>query len=204
MASNLSLPIPPRTPTPPADDNYNDAANNPVPIDRDALSPLRDTFPKSVSLDPSSQSLLSPTKASFNLNAGSVDMATSPNGSLDATPAGPFNFNTTVMAKAPVVKSVRALCLKVTHIMNSSLTPAFVRTLDNVVVTSTSTVVYHTKSSSNLHLERLWLFRTPFPFQHSRNAVLACRRSRRHASGGVFAICLWLHIHCGWHMDRWQ
>lgn len=111
MASNLSLPIPPRTPTPPADDNHNDAANNPaVPIDRDALSPLRDTFPKSVSLDPGSQSLLSPTKASFNLNAGSVDMATSTNGSLDATPAGPFNFNTTVMAKAPVVKSVRALC----------------------------------------------------------------------------------------------
>lgn len=110
MASNLPLPIPPRTPTPLSDDatdQYAPRMSAGIPVDRDGLSPLRDTFPKSASLDAASQDRLSPTKASFNLGAGPADTVTPiQNGSSDSTMAGPFNFNTTVMAKGPVAKSV--------------------------------------------------------------------------------------------------
>ena len=112
MASNLPLPIPPRTPTPPSDevrDHYAPQFNSGVAVDRDALSPLRDTFPRSVSLDPGNPDRLSPTRSSFGLSPGSAD--TTPiaqDGSNDSSAAGPFNFNTTVMAKGPVVKSVRS------------------------------------------------------------------------------------------------
>lgn len=109
MASTLPLPIPPRTPTPPADEPAHQQAaqaSKGMPVDRDALSPLRDTFPKSVSLDPTGQDRLSPTKSSFNLSPSLADSPTK-NGSVDSAANGPFNFNTTVMAKSPVVKSVR-------------------------------------------------------------------------------------------------
>lgn len=111
MASNMPLPIPPRTPTPPSDDATSQYATqlDEVPVDRDALSPLKDTFPKSATFESGSQDRLSPTKASFNLDPRSADPTTAmQNGSSDTTPAGPFNFNTTVMAKGPVVKSVRS------------------------------------------------------------------------------------------------
>ena len=109
MASSLPLPIPPRTPTPPSDDGAHHAhqTNEGVSIDRDALSPLRESFSRSISLDPENHDLLSPAKPSLNFSPGSADTATSmKNGSADATMAGPFNFNTTVMAKSPVIKSV--------------------------------------------------------------------------------------------------
>lgn len=107
MASNMPLPIPPRTPTPPADDSsYNAFANPRVTVDRDALSPLRETFSQSFSLESGSRDHLSPTKGSFNLGPGPAESTSEQNGSTDSTPAGPFNFNTTVMAKSPVVKSV--------------------------------------------------------------------------------------------------
>lgn len=112
MASNMPLPIPPRTPTPPSDDatgQYATHLDSGVPIDRDSLSPLKDTFPRSATLESGSQDRLSPTKASFNLDPRSADPTTAmQNGASDTTPAGPFNFNTTVMAKGPVVKSVRS------------------------------------------------------------------------------------------------
>lgn len=110
MASNFPLPIPPRTPTPPSDeagDHNAPYSKSGVALDRDALSPLRDTFPRSVSLDPGNGDRLSPTKSSFSLSPGPSDNVTSAqNGARDSTAAGPFNFNTTVMAKGPVVKSV--------------------------------------------------------------------------------------------------
>ncbi|KAJ5450132.1 uncharacterized protein N7458_006581 [Penicillium daleae] len=109
MASNFPLPIPPRTPTPPSDEAGDHNApyiKSGVALDRDALSPLRDTFPRSVSLDPGNGDRLSPTKSSFSLSPGPSDNVTSAqNGASDSTAAGPFNFNTTVMAKGPVVKS---------------------------------------------------------------------------------------------------
>lgn len=109
MVSNLPLPIPPRTPTPPSDDATGQDATQ-LSIDRDSLTPLKDTFPRSASLESGSRDRLSPTNASFNLGSRSADPATpAQNGSSDSTPAGPFNFNTTVMAKGPVVKSVRSM-----------------------------------------------------------------------------------------------
>jgi len=109
MASNLPLPIPPRTPTPLSDDStvHTPHANAGVSIDRDSLSPLKDTFPKSAILEPVNLGRLSPTKASFSFGTGPAENVTpTQNGSGDSPTAGPFNFDTTVMAKGPVVKSV--------------------------------------------------------------------------------------------------
>lgn len=107
MASNLPLPLPPRTPTPPADDEYASQINSGIPIDRNSLSPLKASFPKGI-MDAESRDMLSPTNSSFNLATSPEDAETPiENGSGDMSSAGPFNFNTTVMAKSPVIKSVR-------------------------------------------------------------------------------------------------
>lgn len=155
MASNLPLPIPPRTPTPPSDeaaDYYAAQINSGVAVDRDALSPLRDTFPRRVSLDPGNGDRLSPTKSSFNLSPGPADSTPVQNGSSDSTAAGPFNFNTTVMAKGPVVKSVcpRIQSIFDVYICNTNWCSLCSRTSDSVVATNTSTVVSHIRYSSNL------------------------------------------------------
>ncbi|KAJ5832160.1 hypothetical protein N7474_000471 [Penicillium riverlandense] len=97
MASNMPIPLPPRTPTPPSavDDAPNQHAFQ--ALDRDALSPLVDTFPKSASLETATKDHVSPTVPSFN--------QTPENGASDSDQTGPFNFSTTVMAKGPVPKS---------------------------------------------------------------------------------------------------
>lgn len=109
MASNLPIPLPPRTPTPPADDPLNGpdhtggfrAAHH----DQDSLSPLVDTFPPQRSpLDTEDRNRLSPTRAAFNLNPSDT---TAQNGPSESTASGPFNFKPMTMAKSPVVKSVR-------------------------------------------------------------------------------------------------
>lgn len=108
MASTLPLPVPPRTPTPPADDDAHQNATQSkqgVSVDRDALSPLREPFPKSASMEPNGYDRLSPTKKSFTLSPGIAESPTK-NASINSTSAGPFNFDTTVMAKSPVMKSV--------------------------------------------------------------------------------------------------
>ncbi|KAJ5082573.1 hypothetical protein N7532_011616 [Penicillium argentinense] len=111
MASNLPLPIPPRTPTPPSDDGRDQHVPRMIPglgvsVNRDSLSPLKESFPRTNTLDPMNADRLSPTKSSFNLSTRAADaVSPSKNGSSDSPPAGPFNFNTTVMAKSPVVKS---------------------------------------------------------------------------------------------------
>ena len=105
MASNLPIPLPPRTPTPPLDDppKAPNHGSNPGAVDHDSLSPLVDTFAQSRSgLDTDDRKHLSPTRANFNLNpSDSVQ-----NGQSDPDPAGPFNFKTATMAKSPVIKSV--------------------------------------------------------------------------------------------------
>lgn len=104
MASNLPIPIPPRTPTPPPDDPPSTSSQSPRLQDKDSLSPLRDTFPNlRGSLDPSDANRLSPTRAGFNLSPAD---ALQPSDQSDNASAGPFNFKTTTMAKSPVVKSV--------------------------------------------------------------------------------------------------
>lgn len=110
MASNLPIPIPPRTPTPPPDD----PPEAPVPSEAafyeqqniSRLSPLVDTFPPPRNpSDAGSRGRLSPTKSSFG---PSPVEAAAQNGSYD-NGSGPFNFNTVTLAKSPVGKSVRWL-----------------------------------------------------------------------------------------------
>ncbi|KAJ6120608.1 hypothetical protein N7523_004888 [Penicillium sp. IBT 18751x] len=108
MASSLPLPIPPRTPSPLSDDGmvHLSYANAGVSIDRDSLSPLKESFPKGAALEPAKSDRLSPTKASFSFGTSPPENGTpTQNGLGDSPSAGPFNFNTTVMAKSPVVKS---------------------------------------------------------------------------------------------------
>lgn len=107
MASNLPIPIPPRTPTPPPDD----PPGAPMPSEAtlyeqqntSRLSPLVDTFPPPRSpSDAGSRGRLSPTKSSFG---PSPVEAAAQDGSYDDG-SGPFNFNTVTLAKSPVGKSV--------------------------------------------------------------------------------------------------
>ena len=63
-------------------------------------------------MDAESKDRLSPTKSSFNLATSPEDAETPiQNGSGESNPAGPFNFDTAVMAKSPVVKSVSAVAI---------------------------------------------------------------------------------------------
>jgi hypothetical protein len=63
-------------------------------------------------MESESRDHLSPTKSSFNLATSPEDAETPiSNGSGETTPAGPFNFDTAVMAKSPVVKSVSAIAI---------------------------------------------------------------------------------------------
>jgi hypothetical protein len=158
MASNFPLPIPPRTPTPPSDDGMVHAPHaDAVSIDRDSLSPLKDAFPKSAVLEPVKSDRLSPTKASFSFGTGPAeDVTPTQTGSGDSPTAGPFNFNTTVMAKSPVVKSVSADGpVKIEKAYTD--TNFSDRTLDNVVATNTSTAVSRIRSSSSPLHARPWL-----------------------------------------------
>ncbi|KAF7594678.1 Endoplasmic reticulum zinc transporter [Aspergillus hancockii] len=104
MASNLPIPRPPRTPTPPPDDPSTTPDDSGLSgHDKNSLSPLVDTVPplrnSSIAED---STRLSPTRAAFNLSPS--DNAPQ-NGQGDNGSAGPFNFQTTTMAKSPVVKS---------------------------------------------------------------------------------------------------
>ncbi|KAF7161572.1 hypothetical protein CNMCM5623_007107 [Aspergillus felis] len=108
MASNLPIPRPPRTPTPPSDDPTSTSVTDGQPqrgfdvsFDKDALSPMVEKFSQNGS-NVEDRDRLSPTRSSFKLSPtdGSVQSGASDNGS-----AGPFNFQTTTMAKGPVMKS---------------------------------------------------------------------------------------------------
>jgi hypothetical protein len=118
MASNLPIPRPPRTPTPPPDDPKSVTDSQPqrglaVSYDKDTLSPMVDNFSQNESNE-EDRDRLSPTRSSFKLSPtdGAVQSGASDNGS-----AGPFNFQTTSMAKGPVMKSVSACfyCVLITH-----------------------------------------------------------------------------------------
>ncbi|KAE8352322.1 cation efflux family protein family [Aspergillus coremiiformis] len=105
MASNLPIPRPPRTPTPPPDDlaSATDNSSHIDTPDKNALSSLANSLPlPRNTLNGEDPTLLSPTKVSFSPspsnNASQNDQGH--NGS-----AGPFNFKTTTMVKSPVTKS---------------------------------------------------------------------------------------------------
>lgn len=105
MASDLPIPRPPRTPTPPPDDPpaRDDVASQPS-YDPNSLSPMMEPLPHQ------DGAAAGGTNTSTPADSVSVDTpAQTQNSSTgDATAAGPFNFKPTVLAKGPVVKSVRA------------------------------------------------------------------------------------------------
>ncbi|KAL4738017.1 cation efflux family-domain-containing protein [Aspergillus similis] len=101
MASDMPLPVPPRTPTPPPDEPLSAFSFPSHPPDRDTLSPLVESFPHRNGSDTEDRNRLSPTRASFNNLSADT---THPNGQSEVSP-GPFSFQTTTMAKSPVVKS---------------------------------------------------------------------------------------------------
>ncbi|KAI9740192.1 MAG: Endoplasmic reticulum zinc transporter [Cirrosporium novae-zelandiae] len=120
-ASNLPIPIPPRTPTPPSDDEPSSAglgveglSMSPPKIvfDENSLSPMVDTFPfhsnhghghgHTHGHHPSTSSNLSINPLSPSLY-GSLSESTNNNASEGNN--GPFNFQPTVLAKSPVIKS---------------------------------------------------------------------------------------------------
>ncbi|KMK60914.1 cation efflux family protein family [Aspergillus fumigatus Z5] len=106
MASNLPIPRPPRTPTPPPDDPTSVTDGQPLrgfaaTYDKDTLSPMADHFSQN-GLNVEDGDRLSPTRSSFKLSPTDVSVQS---GASDNGSAGPFNFQTTTMAKGPVMKS---------------------------------------------------------------------------------------------------
>ncbi|WEW61679.1 cation diffusion zinc membrane transporter Zrg17 [Emydomyces testavorans] len=86
MAANPSIPIPPRTPTPPPDDAALNSGGSSL------------ATPMTASFDPNA---LSPMVDAF----ASGDSSWNPHRRASQDISGPFNFQPTVLAKTPVVKS---------------------------------------------------------------------------------------------------
>ena len=153
------IPLPPRTPTPPPDDDesLNRFQNSPTKsaFDPTSLSPMDENFPviryasgpgfATTTLPLSSadtNSIYSPMSVDSNASYGG-------NGHLSAEDAkGAFNFQPASMAKAPVIKSVRFSNRALEHLELMQMC----RTLVKGEVTSTSTAVYPINSSSSPNL----------------------------------------------------
>lgn len=204
MASNLPIPRPPRSPTPPSDDSpispdpSAHLAASPASYNRDSLSPLVDTFPPPRSpLGAIDSNHLSPTKSSSSPNLQ--------NGSNGNGSSGPFNFATVSMAKSPVVKSVSiercyfGLWGTIILTKDTNLN----RISANAVGISTSIVAYRTKYSSSPLPGRHWLCPTRYRYRRLRNTALVCPEIRNRGFGGVSATCSWPHIHSGALKGRW-
>jgi hypothetical protein len=115
-ASSMPIPVPPRTPTPPMDEQLNNglglegvaSATPPrVTYNRNNLSPNKPDHPAGY-LGGMSAPLTSSNFDTFytpltSNNRGGSQSARSDDGS------GPFNFEPTTLAKSPVAKSVRYL-----------------------------------------------------------------------------------------------
>ena len=108
MASMMPILAPPRTPTPPSDENSPQgglgldgipyASTSEVLYDPNSLSPAD----PDAHFGSMSANMISPASGSSGYRAMSVD-----SGKSDAS--SPFNFQTTTLAKTPVIKSVRPL-----------------------------------------------------------------------------------------------
>ncbi|KAH8704069.1 cation efflux family protein family [Talaromyces proteolyticus] len=100
MASSLPIPEPPRTPTPPPEDQDFNAPAHQL-FNPDALSPMhnRTQLERSGGNTMNSSQPASPMSPTFGSASGDGNNG---NASLDP---GPFNFQPTVLAKTPVAKS---------------------------------------------------------------------------------------------------
>lgn len=104
MASQLPIPQPPRTPTPPPDDfTEQNIVSSREAFDSNALSPMMSSTKEPGGLAAhGDQNTLSPTTpaiVSFPVDA--MD-----NGTLGTAERNPFNFQPTVLAKSSGMKSV--------------------------------------------------------------------------------------------------
>lgn len=207
MASGLPIPLPPRTPTPPPDNNLASPAENismgyqqQGSLDPASLSPLTDTFPSSGS----SGIFFSPL-AARGINAYQfVPIDASWNSyrrpSLDVP--SPFNFKPTTLAKTPVLKSVYISFLS-GNSGNYANVRGYDRTSDSAVGTNTNTAAYLTRYSLN-HLQgHPWLFQIRCQSQRLKNTARACPETKRLGSGGVYAIWQWQDTHYGALMVPW-
>ncbi|KAI9851519.1 MAG: Endoplasmic reticulum zinc transporter [Thelocarpon superellum] len=117
MASNLPIPVPPRTPTPPAEDQalaglglQDLPINSPskVTFDPSALSPMRENFPTQYVYPPpqmgrSPGSALSAAWSGSSWPSSTFSTASEAPGEGHGT--GPFNFKPTTLSKSPVIRS---------------------------------------------------------------------------------------------------
>ena len=154
------IPAPPRTPTPPPKNGPADMAGLGLDGIGDLLSPTRELYdPRALSpmsenftvrkystspaitLSSSSSQPLSPT--SPNAIYGSISDTSGSNTSTSLQDSkGPFNFQPMSLSKSPITKSVR------THVSTLDYTSLTTnRALDSGADISTSTAVYHIRSS---------------------------------------------------------
>jgi hypothetical protein len=115
-ASSMSIPVPPRTPTPPLDEQLKNGLG---------LEGIASATPPRVTFNPNN---LSPNRPDHSAGGGMSAPLTSSNFDTFYTPltsnhrrrslstrsddgSGPFNFEPTALAKSPMAKSVRYLPL---------------------------------------------------------------------------------------------
>ena len=120
MASDLPIPIPPRTPTPPTPaieeqdttglrlDGLSQAQPAQVTFDPNSLSPMSETFQfgSMNSTMALSSNPLSPASTNSIYSSMSLDSAGNPKTGSSEEDSGPFNFQPAALAKTPVAVSV--------------------------------------------------------------------------------------------------
>lgn len=193
----MPVPAPPRTPTPPLDES--------APQSGQGLDGIPHATATEILYDPNSLSPADPNAHFGSMSANMVSPAgansvyspMSLDGGKNDIPS-PFNFQTTTLAKSPVVKSVRYIhnnLLRPSRVTRNRLT--YARILVKDVVTNTSTAVSHIRSSWSLLLEHHYRYRILCPSLHLLNAAQACRKIRRQGFGGVCVTSRLLGMHCG-------
>ena len=121
MSNGFPIPDPPRTPTPPPEDESQTAglglegvmtSPRKVSFDPNALSPMVENFPigrfgSMASATTSPGNPLSPASTNSIYSPMSVDSAGNPKSMSGEDVKEPFNFQTMTLAKSPVARSVR-------------------------------------------------------------------------------------------------
>ena len=180
MASN-SIPLPPRTPTPPPEDP--DAiSHNTTGLGIEGM-----TFnPNALSPNPTTRFDIA--ISSYSDRSGpSTPLTPMTNGAMTETVSedgkNPFNFQPTTytVPKSPVIKSVSRHLIHAMRLLTKN------RVSDRGVATSTSTAAYLIRYSSNHLLDLPHFFQSPFQCLLSKNAERPCQKSKSSGRIGVSA-----------------
>jgi hypothetical protein len=208
MASNMPLPAPPRTPTPPPEEEWHQNQTVGLGLDDmlspsklgfnpNALSPMTATFPSdrygtlapndSLSQRGTPSTVFSPGSSAFPLTPASAATFTSETEAASLSGSehvSPFNFQSMPYAPSQAAaKQAVSMRLKLRRVHADRR-----RTLDEDVGISTSTAVYHIRSSSNLPLARPSSSPLPSQSQPSKSTVPACQKTKHCDLLGVSAI----------------